>query len=78
MSAPPASVVTALAPHATAKRIGRRSLLGEHLDALRALLAGERVTVEGRYVRLTDDAGLVAVGEARGDELIKPVVGFRG
>lgn len=32
------------------------TLLGEHLDALRALLAGERLTVDGRYVRLTDVA----------------------
>ncbi len=30
------------------------TLLREHLDALRALLRGERVTTEGRYVRLTD------------------------
>jgi alkanesulfonate monooxygenase SsuD/methylene tetrahydromethanopterin reductase-like flavin-dependent oxidoreductase (luciferase family) len=28
------------------------TLLGEYLDALRALLAGETVTTEGRYVRL--------------------------
>jgi alkanesulfonate monooxygenase SsuD/methylene tetrahydromethanopterin reductase-like flavin-dependent oxidoreductase (luciferase family) len=28
------------------------TLLGEHLTALRALLAGERVTMSGRYVRL--------------------------
>lgn len=28
------------------------TLLREHLDALRALLRGERVTVQGRYVRL--------------------------
>ncbi|MEU1405043.1 LLM class flavin-dependent oxidoreductase [Streptomyces sp. NPDC005728] len=33
------------------------TLLGEHLDALRALLRGERVSVSGRYVRL-DDVGL--------------------
>ncbi|MGQ5635359.1 MULTISPECIES: LLM class flavin-dependent oxidoreductase [unclassified Streptomyces] len=33
------------------------TLLGEHLDALRALLAGERLTVRGRYVSL-DDVGL--------------------
>lgn len=32
------------------------TLLGEHLDALRSLLAGERVTVSGRYVRLQDVA----------------------
>ncbi|MFC5215108.1 LLM class flavin-dependent oxidoreductase [Streptomyces coerulescens] len=32
------------------------TLLREHLDALRALLRGERVTVEGRYVRLDDVA----------------------
>lgn len=32
------------------------TLLGEHLDALNSLLAGERVTVEGRYVRLRDVA----------------------
>ncbi|NYH55306.1 alkanesulfonate monooxygenase SsuD/methylene tetrahydromethanopterin reductase-like flavin-dependent oxidoreductase (luciferase family) [Nocardiopsis arvandica] len=30
------------------------TLLREHLDALRALLAGERVTVQGRYVTLDD------------------------
>ncbi|MFD8523035.1 LLM class flavin-dependent oxidoreductase [Streptomyces capillispiralis] len=32
------------------------TLLREHLVALRALLAGERVTTEGRYVRLDDVA----------------------
>ncbi|MEU1459406.1 LLM class flavin-dependent oxidoreductase [Streptomyces sp. NPDC005727] len=32
------------------------TLLGEHLDALRALLRGERVSVSGRYVRLDDVA----------------------
>jgi alkanesulfonate monooxygenase SsuD/methylene tetrahydromethanopterin reductase-like flavin-dependent oxidoreductase (luciferase family) len=32
------------------------TLLREHLDALRALLRGERVTVEGRYVKLDDVA----------------------
>ncbi|MEW1773811.1 LLM class flavin-dependent oxidoreductase [Streptomyces sp. NPDC086777] len=32
------------------------TLLREHLDALRALLRGERVTVGGRYVRLDDVA----------------------
>ena len=32
------------------------TLLGEYLDALRALLAGERVTTDGRYVRLQDVA----------------------
>jgi alkanesulfonate monooxygenase SsuD/methylene tetrahydromethanopterin reductase-like flavin-dependent oxidoreductase (luciferase family) len=32
------------------------TLLREYVDALRALLAGERVTVAGRYVRLTDVA----------------------
>ncbi|QIS72911.1 LLM class flavin-dependent oxidoreductase [Streptomyces sp. DSM 40868] len=31
-------------------------LLGEHLDALRALLRGERLSVHGRYVRLDDVA----------------------
>ncbi|MEV4336339.1 LLM class flavin-dependent oxidoreductase [Streptomyces sp. NPDC049590] len=31
-------------------------LLGEHLDALRALLRGERLSVRGRYVRLDDVA----------------------
>ncbi|MFD0394615.1 LLM class flavin-dependent oxidoreductase [Streptomyces nogalater] len=31
-------------------------LLGEHLDALRALLRGERLSVSGRYVRLDDVA----------------------
>jgi alkanesulfonate monooxygenase SsuD/methylene tetrahydromethanopterin reductase-like flavin-dependent oxidoreductase (luciferase family) len=30
------------------------TLLREHIDALRALLRGERVTVAGRYVTLTD------------------------
>jgi alkanesulfonate monooxygenase SsuD/methylene tetrahydromethanopterin reductase-like flavin-dependent oxidoreductase (luciferase family) len=30
------------------------TLLGEHLDALRALLAGETVTVSGRYVQLDE------------------------
>ncbi len=30
------------------------TLLGEYLDALRPLLAGERLTVDGRYVKLTD------------------------
>jgi alkanesulfonate monooxygenase SsuD/methylene tetrahydromethanopterin reductase-like flavin-dependent oxidoreductase (luciferase family) len=33
------------------------TLLREHLDALRALLRGERLTTSGRYVRL-DDVGL--------------------
>ncbi|WP_406455212.1 LLM class flavin-dependent oxidoreductase [Streptomyces sp. NBC_01622] len=33
------------------------TLLREHLDALRALLRGERLTTQGRYVRL-DDVGL--------------------
>ncbi|XUL90745.1 LLM class flavin-dependent oxidoreductase [Streptomyces galilaeus] len=33
------------------------TLLREHLDALRALLRGERLTVQGRYVKL-DDVGL--------------------
>ncbi|WP_378734348.1 LLM class flavin-dependent oxidoreductase [Nocardia brasiliensis] len=32
------------------------TLLSEYLDALRALLAGERVTVAGRYVRLNEVA----------------------
>ncbi|MEU9447720.1 LLM class flavin-dependent oxidoreductase [Streptomyces sp. NPDC048277] len=32
------------------------TLLREHLDALRALLRGERLTVSGRYVRLDDVA----------------------
>ncbi|MEU0966917.1 LLM class flavin-dependent oxidoreductase [Streptomyces sp. NPDC005917] len=32
------------------------TLLREHLDALRALLRGERLTVDGRYVRLHDVA----------------------
>ncbi|MFE6284786.1 LLM class flavin-dependent oxidoreductase [Streptomyces sp. NPDC057877] len=32
------------------------TLLREHLDALRALLRGERLTTEGRYVRLDDVA----------------------
>ncbi|GHI05280.1 oxidoreductase [Streptomyces cellostaticus] len=33
------------------------TLLGEQLDALRALLSGERLSVQGRYVQL-DDVGL--------------------
>ncbi|MEU6063332.1 MULTISPECIES: LLM class flavin-dependent oxidoreductase [Streptomyces] len=33
------------------------TLLREHLDALRALLRGERLTVDGRYVKL-EDVGL--------------------
>ncbi|MGN9759594.1 LLM class flavin-dependent oxidoreductase [Streptomyces sp. SD31] len=32
------------------------TLLREHLDVLRALLRGERVTIEGRYVKLDDVA----------------------
>ncbi|WP_367123977.1 LLM class flavin-dependent oxidoreductase [Streptomyces phytohabitans] len=32
------------------------TLLREHLDAMRALLRGERVTVDGRYVKLRDVA----------------------
>ena len=32
------------------------TLLGEHLDALRALLAGDEVTTDGRYVHLDDVA----------------------
>ncbi|MFI7003689.1 LLM class flavin-dependent oxidoreductase [Nocardia sp. NPDC050175] len=32
------------------------TLLGEYLDALRALLAGKRVSTDGRYVRLDDVA----------------------
>jgi alkanesulfonate monooxygenase SsuD/methylene tetrahydromethanopterin reductase-like flavin-dependent oxidoreductase (luciferase family) len=32
------------------------TLLGEHLDALRGLLGGERLTVRGRYVSLDDVA----------------------
>ncbi|MFE3957149.1 LLM class flavin-dependent oxidoreductase [Nocardia sp. NPDC059091] len=32
------------------------TLLREYLDALRALLAGQRITVQGRYVRLDDVA----------------------
>ncbi|MDX2933216.1 LLM class flavin-dependent oxidoreductase [Streptomyces ipomoeae] len=32
------------------------TLLREHLDALRALLRGERITTEGRYVKLDDVA----------------------
>ncbi|MFE3259070.1 LLM class flavin-dependent oxidoreductase [Nocardia sp. NPDC059229] len=32
------------------------ALLREYLDALRALLAGQRITVQGRYVRLDDVA----------------------
>ncbi|WP_432057219.1 LLM class flavin-dependent oxidoreductase [Streptomyces sp. bgisy022] len=50
------------------------TLLREHLDALRGLLRGERVTTEGRYVRLdgvaldwppeADDVGVLAGGTA--------------
>ncbi|MET9492485.1 LLM class flavin-dependent oxidoreductase [Nocardia sp. NPDC006630] len=32
------------------------TLLGEYLDALRGLLAGERITVKGRYIQLDDVA----------------------
>ena len=30
------------------------------------------------FVRLTDEDGLIAIAEPRGDETLKPVVGFRG
>ncbi|MDQ1084499.1 MULTISPECIES: LLM class flavin-dependent oxidoreductase [Microbacterium] len=39
-----------------AKAASPLTLMQEHLPALRALLAGERVTAEGRYVRLRDVA----------------------
>jgi tRNA pseudouridine55 synthase len=49
-------------------------------DARRAshgvAVGGRGITVEG-FVRLTDGDGIIAIGEPRGDEEIKPVVGFR-
>ncbi|MCF3137442.1 LLM class flavin-dependent oxidoreductase [Streptomyces olivochromogenes] len=42
------------------------TLLREHLHALRALLAGERLTVDGRYVKL-DDVALDWPPEGRAD-----------
>jgi tRNA pseudouridine55 synthase len=35
-------------------------------------------TPAGGHVRLTDDDGLIAIAEPRGDGTLKPVVGFRG
>ena len=43
--------------------------------------AGHGVAVPGAaggFVRLTDEAGLIAIAEPREDALLKPVVGFRG
>ena len=43
--------------------------------------AGHGVAVRGDaegFARLTDEAGLIAVAEPRGDGTLKPVVGFRG
>jgi tRNA pseudouridine55 synthase len=43
--------------------------------------AGHGVAVAGRadgFVRLTDDAGLIAIAEPREGGLLKPIVGFRG
>jgi tRNA pseudouridine55 synthase len=43
--------------------------------------ASHGVAVDGAaegFARLTDEAGLIAIAEAREDGLLKPVVGFRG
>ena len=43
--------------------------------------AGHGVAVPGAaegFVRLTDDDGLIAIAEPRGEHTLKPVVGFRG
>ena len=50
------------------------------LDGDRARRAGHGQAVEGRadgFVRLVDDAGVVAVAEPRPGGLLKPIVGFR-
>ena len=58
--------------------------LPEHrLEGEDALRATHGVAVPGAppgvpFVRLTDEAGLVAVAEPRPDGMLKPVVGFRG
>jgi tRNA pseudouridine55 synthase len=43
--------------------------------------AGHGVAIAGRAegtVRLVDADGLIALAEPRGDDFLKPVVGFRG
>jgi tRNA pseudouridine55 synthase len=51
--------------------------LGEE-DARRAAHGRAVPGVADGHVRLTDDAGLIAIGEGRDDGEVKPVVGFRG
>ena len=51
------------------------------LEGEEARHAGHGVAVAGAadgHVRLTDDDGLIAIAEPRGDGTLKPVVGFRG
>ena len=51
------------------------------LEGDEARHAGHGVAVAGvadGHVRLTDDDGLIAIAEPRGDGTLKPVVGFRG
>jgi tRNA pseudouridine55 synthase len=51
------------------------------LEGEDARKAAHGVAVSGvaeGFARLTDPDGLIAIGEAREDGLIKPVVGFRG
>ncbi|MEV3974982.1 LLM class flavin-dependent oxidoreductase [Streptomyces sp. NPDC050698] len=52
------------------------TLLREHLLALRALLAGERLTVDGRYVTL-DDVALDWPPESPGDGVLAGATGPR-
>ncbi|MEU0453505.1 LLM class flavin-dependent oxidoreductase [Streptomyces sp. NPDC006129] len=52
------------------------TLLREHLIALRALLGGERVTTDGRYVKL-DDVGLDWPPEDRGSGVLAGATGPR-
>ncbi|MEU0202655.1 MULTISPECIES: LLM class flavin-dependent oxidoreductase [unclassified Streptomyces] len=52
------------------------TLLREHLLALRALLGGERVTTDGRYVKL-DDVGLDWPPEDRGSGVLAGATGPR-
>ncbi|MFF9807423.1 LLM class flavin-dependent oxidoreductase [Streptomyces coeruleorubidus] len=52
------------------------TLLREHLVALRALLGGERVTTEGRYVRL-DDVALDWPPESGGVQVLAGATGPR-
>ena len=81
---------TAIGPFSVADADGR-TVIG--LDAALAFLPeraldgdAARVAVHGGavpgvadgYVRLTDAAGIIAIGEGRDDGEIKPVVGFRG